>query len=141
MTSWLYDGKPFTPDMIGNNEAFVYRITDIESGKKYIGKKHFNHYKTLPPLKGKTRKRKVVKESDWLAYYGSNDELKALVAEKSRDCFRREILRLCRTKSEASYFEAKFQFEYDVLLDPDYFNEWIMVRVSRSHVKGAHLSF
>lgn len=132
---WLYKGKEFTSADINDDYGFVYLITEIATGRKYIGRKAFFSRKKLPPLKGKSRKRTKVTESDWQAYYGSNTTLKELVATHGPDGFRREILHLCRSSSECGYFEAKAQFDHDVLLDPTYFNDWIMCRVSRKHVQ------
>ena len=79
---WLFNGKEFDPtefdfkDLVG----FVYCITDLTNNKKYIGKKNFWSTNRLKPLKGKTRKRVVKKESDWIKYHGSNEEVKLLVA-------------------------------------------------------------
>jgi hypothetical protein len=134
---WLYEGKEFTsvdiPDKI---VGFVYQITDLENGMKYLGKKTLFNTKTLPPLKGQKKKRKKVTESDWQDYYGSNEKIKALVVSEGRDRFKREILKLCRSSSEATYWEAKLQFQFDVLLDPLYYNDYIMVRVSGSHMRA-----
>ena len=132
---WLYENKEFTSDMIGDNVGFVYEITDTHNGMKYIGKKWFRNTKKLPPLKGKSRKRTVVKESDWMDYYGSNNIIKSLVEEFGTDRFKREILKLCRTKGECTYYESKYQFERDVLLRDDYYNDFIMCRIQGSHVK------
>ncbi|MCM2433195.1 hypothetical protein [Agrobacterium rosae] len=132
---WLYQGKAFTSADINDHYGFVYLITDTETGRKYIGRKTFWSKRTLPPLKGKTRKRKTVTESDWQSYHGSNAALKELVALHGSDRFKREILHLCRSSSECSYYEAKTQFDHDALIRDDYFNDWIMCRVSRSHVK------
>jgi hypothetical protein len=66
---WLRNDVEFTSDMIGDYVGFVYIITDLTNNKMYVGKKLFESKRTLPPLKGKTRKRKVTKESDWMSYY------------------------------------------------------------------------
>jgi len=116
MSSWTYQGQPFTSDMIGDNVGFVYQISNLQNGKKYIGKKWFWSTRKLPPLKGKTRKRTVKKESDWMKYFGSSEEVKLLVEQHGEDNFQRDILRLCKTKGECTYYEAKFQFDFDVLL-------------------------
>ena len=57
---WYYKGKVFEPTEEELKEwiAFVYVITDKSNDKMYVGKKTFWSKKTLPPLKGKTRKRK-----------------------------------------------------------------------------------
>ena len=130
---WLYNEQELneTPEEF---QGFVYRITELDTGMMYIGKKFFWKPKILP--KNKTRKRRVRTrvESDWRDYYGSNKLVKQLVEEKGRDNYRREILRLCKTKGECSYYEAKLQFENDVLLNPKYYNEFIGCKIHASHI-------
>jgi hypothetical protein len=133
---WLYNGKEFTSDMIGDYVGFVYIITDKTNGKKYVGKKIFKSKRRLQPLKGNTRRRTKVVESDWQDYFGSSDEVKSLVEEHGRDSFVREILHLCNTKGEMGYLEAKAQFDRNVLLDDTYYNGIISCRIHRSHVKS-----
>ena len=58
---WTYNGEEFTSDMIEDYVGFVYIVTMKNTGKKYLGKKLFMSTRRLAPLKGKTRKRKVVK--------------------------------------------------------------------------------
>ena len=134
MTQWLYEGQPFDSDMIGDYVGFVYLITNLDNDKKYIGKKWFWSTKKLPPLKGKKRKRTVVKESDWKQYYGSSEEVKLLLEQLGKDNFKREILRLCKTKGECTYYEAKLQFDFDVLLRDDYYNEFIGCKIHSKHL-------
>ena len=134
MKNWLYQGQPFDSDMIGDYVGFVYLITNLQNDKKYIGKKWFWSTKKLPPLKGKKRKRTVVKESDWKQYYGSSEEVKLLLEQLGKDNFKREILRLCKTKGECTYYEAKLQFDFDVLLRDDYYNEFIGCKIHSKHL-------
>jgi len=134
MSSWTYQGQPFTSDMIGDYVGFVYQITNLQNDKKYIGKKWFWSTKKLPPLKGKKRKRTVKKESDWQKYFGSSEEVKLLVEQHGHDNFKREILRLCSTKGECTYYEAKYQFDLDVLLRDDYYNEFIGCKIHSKHL-------
>lgn len=133
---WFYKEKEFTSEMIGDNVGFVYMITNLTNDKKYIGKKIFKSTRKLPPLKGKSRRRTKIIESDWQNYFSSSDELKTLVEERGPDAFRREILHLCRTKGEMSYLELKEQMEREVLLNDDYYNGIIQVKIHRTHVKG-----
>jgi len=133
---WYYEGEEFTSEMIEDYVGFVYLITDLTNGKKYVGKKLFVSKRKLPPLKGKTRKRTVIKESDWKDYFGSSDEVKSLVESNGRDSFRREILHLCNSKGEMSYLEAKEQFDREVLLSDEYYNGIINCKIHRSHVKS-----
>jgi hypothetical protein len=126
---WLYNGSPFND--IGEYVGFVYIITNLTNNRKYIGKKNFYFTKTRT-VKGKKKRVKV--ESDWREYYGSNKELLEDIEKSGKENFKREILRLCRSKGEFSYFEAKFQFENNVLESDDYYNTWIMVRVHKKHL-------
>lgn len=138
---WYYDGVEFTSEMIEDYIGYVYCITDLKNNKKYIGKKLFRSTRRLAPLKGKTRKRTVIKESDWQDYFGSSEEVKLLVSELGSDNFKREILHLCNTKGELSYMELKEQMIREVLLSDDYYNGIIQVKIHRSHVKNLKKKF
>lgn len=129
---WLYNGKEFTDEDIGDNIAFVYIITNLLNNRKYLGKKGFYFLKTRQ-VKGKKKRFKI--NSDWLEYYGSNVELQNDVLLYGPDCFRREIIQLCKTKGEASYYEAKWQFNTDCILDEKFYNKWISCKISQNHVK------
>lgn len=133
---WYYKNKEFDPthDELSSWVGFVYELEDKSNGKKYIGKKLLWSKRRLPPLKGKKRKRVQVKESDWKDYYGSNEEVKGLVESHGGDRFIRRVLRLCKTKGELSYYEAKEQFDKDVLFDPMYYNEFIGLKVHSKHL-------
>lgn len=134
---WYYNEEAFeeTPE---EYQGFVYMITELDTGKKYIGKKFFWKPKILP--KTKTRKRRVRTrvESDWRKYYGSSVEVKSLVEEKGVDNYKRDILYLCRTKGECSYYEAKLQFQYDVLLSDDFYNEFIGCKIHSKHIRNTN---
>lgn len=131
---WYYNNEAFTSEMIEEYIGFVYCITDTRNNKKYIGKKTFKSKRTLPPLKGKTRRRKVIKESDWMSYYGSSEEVKNLVEQNGEEIFHREILHLCNTKGEMSYLELYEQIKNHVLLDEDFYNGIVQCKIHRSHV-------
>jgi hypothetical protein len=133
--TWYYKDKPFTSDMICEYVGFVYEITDLSNDKKYIGKKGLVSKRKLPPLKGQKRRRVKIIETDWQDYTGSNDVLNQLVEEYGIEKFYREILHLCKSKSEMSYYEAKLQFETDCLLKPEqYYNEFIGCKINRRHL-------
>ena len=136
MEQWIYENKVFEPAQIEDWAGFVYLITDLSNNKKYVGKKNFWSTRRLPPLKGKTRRRIKKTESDWQDYFGSNEEVKLLVEQNGRSNFKREIIRLCKTKGEMSYFEAKEQFDREVLFKDDYYNEFIGCKIHAKHVKN-----
>ena len=130
---WVYDNNEFneTPDEF---QGFVYMITELDTGKKYIGKKFFWKPKILPVTKSRKRRVRTRVESDWRTYYGSNKEVQSLVESKGKDNYKREILRLCKTKGECSYYEAKLQFQYDVLLSDEFYNEFIGCKIHSKHI-------
>lgn len=133
---WYYNEKEFTSEMIEDYIGFVYLITDLSNNKKYVGKKTLQSKRKLPPLKGKKRRRTKIVESNWQDYFGSSEEVNRLVEEHGRDNFKREILHLCKSKGEMSYLEVKEQIEREVLLDDEYYNGIIQVKIHRSHVKS-----
>jgi hypothetical protein len=131
--NWLYNDTIFTEQDIGENYGFIYLITNMVNGRKYIGKKFF--YSTKSKIvKGKKKKFKIT--SDWQTYYGSSAELQKDIDSIGVSNFKREILYLCKSKGECGYLEAKEQFDRCVLESEQYYNNWIMVRVRKSHIKA-----
>lgn len=130
---WYYDDQVFeeTPE---EYQGFVYEITELDTGKKYIGKKNFWKPKTLPKTKTRKRRIRTRTESDWRLYYGSSEQVKQLLVEKGSDNFKRVILKLCKTKGEMSYYEAKLQFQFDVLFSDEYYNEFISCKIHSKHL-------
>lgn len=129
---WTIDNNFVTDEVVEGYTAFVYQITNLKTNKKYIGKKRLQFTKTRSVKK---KKKKVKVPSDWKTYYGSNKELLADVEKHGEKNFKREVLRLCKTLGESTYWEAHYQFTEGVLLKPDeYYNEWIMCKVRRSHL-------
>jgi len=136
---WKYQGEN-VEDLPDDCVGFVYLITNLITGRKYIGKKlaKFSKttYKTVK-LKNGTKKKKKIRskiDSDWQEYYGSSNELSADVANLGKENFSREILYYCRSKAECSYIEAREQFDRKVLESTDYYNGQISVRVHGSHI-------
>ena len=130
---WKYEGREVTDEDIVGHIGFVYQITNRANGMRYIGKKSLTKIKTRQ-VKGKKKREKV--ESDWKTYWSSSDRLKLDVQLYGEHIFDREILRFCSSKSECSYYEAKYQFEHDVLLSDQWYNDFIMVRVNSRHLKS-----
>lgn len=122
---WIYKDKEIhnIDDIPEDTFGFVYEVHHLQTGKKYIGKKQLMSNRTLPPLKGQKRKRKVIKESDWKTYYGSQKEIKEVVKESNGEGFNREILQFCFTKKQLTYYELKWQFAKEVLERDDYLND------------------
>ena len=134
---WYYENKEYneTPE---EYQGFVYLITELDTGKKYIGKKNFWRPKVLPKNSKRNRRVRTRVESDWKKYFGSNKEVQGLVESKGIENYKREILHFCKTKGEMSYYEAKLQFDHDVLLRDDYYNEFIGCKIHSKHIRGLH---
>jgi hypothetical protein len=132
MISWIYKGENIsTIEQLGANcHGFVYKITNLKDGRFYIGRKILRNTlnkaltkKELSEQTGpgrKPTKRRVVKESNWLKYWGSNKPLLEDVKELGEDNFEREIIQLTFSKKELTYYELHYQCVYRVLLTDSY---------------------
>lgn len=145
--NWFFENKEIldlnclpTPTPYG----FIYKITHIPSGKMYLGRKNLyternvklgkkelsiiKEERKLNKVQGKLpSKKKVIKESDWKTYYGSNAELKELVKKEGELNFKKEILMFCKDKKHLTYFETKILFLENVLENNElYYNNNIL---------------
>ena len=129
---WSYQGTTFTSDDIDDFFGFVYRITNLQTGKQYIGRKYFTQRR-----KPRGGKRRVTSESDWKKYYGSSDELKADVKTFGKPNFNREIISLHKTLGKTNYEETRQLFLHNVLTEalddgtPAYYNSNVLGRYYR----------
>ena len=126
--------EDFPPSTFG----FIYRVIHIPSGKIYIGKKVLKFTrkakltkKDLAMYEGvqgrKPSFKKVVKESDWKTYWGSNKTLLELFKTEPKENFKREILTLSPNKKLLTYEETKALFIYEVIEKPkEFFNDNIL---------------
>ena len=134
---WTYQGSTFTSTDIDNFFGFVYRITNLQDGREYIGRKYFWKFRTP-----RGKKRKVKSESDWKKYYGSCPELKEEIEQFGRQSFSRTILSLHSTKGRTNYEETRQLFYNKVLTEsldngiPKYYNSNILSRYFRKNYYG-----
>lgn len=110
---WTYKNKKIT-DIVPGKIGFIYIITELDTGKKYIGKKNFYF--------GKGKKQK---ESDWKKYWGSNKELKSNIKNNPSN-YKRHIIMFCERAKELSYREAELLFKHKVLESNKYYNSNIL---------------
>jgi hypothetical protein len=131
-------------DFPENAIGFIYRVTNIITNRFYIGRKvlYNNNNKTLTKKEieawikpGRVpRKKKVIKESDWLTYFGSNKNLNLERKELGNEIFTREILQLCYSKKQLTYWEVYWQMKLDVLRIDSY-NDNIQGRFYRKDLE------
>jgi len=141
MVSWLYKGGKIKD--IGNvnvisHFGFIYKITHIPTGRIYYGRKNFftnrniklgkkelailREERKIKGMRGRVPSKKlVVKESDWLTYWGSNKPLLKQIKKEGEENFRREILEFANTKKHLTYLETELLFKNKVLFHPDKF--------------------
>jgi len=149
MKNWLYNNKEIKEiDDFGKNVfGFIYKITNKETGKFYIGKKTLSFVRNKKLGKKETaalkeerknqsmrgavpKKKKVITESDWKDYFGSSKELTDEINKIGKDKYSREILQLSYNSKQNTYFEVLYQMKYDVLRRDDCFNNSILGKFS-----------
>ena len=137
---WFYNEQEIT-ELPEDKIGFVYLITNLVTGRRYIGKKLSKFSKVkykMVTQKNGVKKRKKLRskiDSDWQTYWSSSPEVKADVVALGENKFRREILYFCDSKGQLSYVEAREQFARRALENPtDWYNGIIQCRIHRSHV-------
>ena len=133
-----YDSVEKFPE---NCVGFVYKITNIKTGKFYIGKKSlFSNVrkkltkKELAEYSGpgrKPTKKLVTSESNWLDYWGSNKGILQEIREEGTDNFRKEILKFCFNKKQLTYWEVHYQCVNEVLLTDKSYNDNVLAKFFR----------
>lgn len=132
--SWIYLNQQ-VEDPPENAVAFVYLITNMVTGRMYVGKKRLSLVRRVK-RKGKTKRKVSRTDSGWRNYWGSNKTLLEEIDRNGSQYYKREILRWCTTLSEASYFETKEIFLRDCLLNPVlYYNEWVTCKITSKHMQ------
>lgn len=130
---WYHNNKIIysIEDLPENAHGIIYKISRIDDGKFYIGKKNLYSERNVKmgkkeaaKITDKRRKltKKVKKESDWKSYYGSEDILKRDVKELGEEMFKREIIHVCFNKKSLTYQELRHQFLNGCLESDNCFN-------------------
>jgi len=137
--TWSYQGRVITSisDMPKGTYGFIYEVIYKPTDTRYIGKKvlFFERNKRLGKkasealreeraekgLRGRVPlKQKVVSESDWVSYFGSQKEILTLSKEdNSGKNWEKRILQFVPTKKLLTYYETKYLFKNGILEDKD----------------------
>lgn len=107
---WVFPHEFEIKDWFG----FLYRITEINTGMEYVGKKQLHQHLRVA-VKGKVNKKKVTKESDWKKYQGSSVRLNLAIAANGKDNYLFEIVSLHQTRASLVYAEVRLQITEEVL--------------------------
>lgn len=107
---WTFEGLPVTDH--NYFYGFVYLITNLITGKKYIGRKYF----------WKRSKGKYT-ESNWRDYYGSSKFLDEDILKYGKENFKREILSLHKNRKAVNYSELEMIIKTNAIFDDNYYNK------------------
>ena len=123
MSHWLYKNKTLEEAPKGYF-GFVYLITNLKSGRKYIGRKYFGTTRRVK-VAGKKRRKVIRKDSNWKEYTGSSKELNNDIKTLGMLQFRFEILILGRTKGQVKYLEENIHHRFHVASSYEFYNDCI----------------
>ena len=133
--TWVHQGRVITSikDMPEGTYGFIYEVIYKPTDVRYIGKKvlYFERNKRLGKkalaalreerskkgLRGRVPiKQKVITESDWKDYFGSQKEIVTLSQEDNAgENWEKRILEFVPNKKLLTYYETKHLFKNDVL--------------------------
>ena len=137
--TWTHQGRVITSikDMPEGTYGFIYEVIYKPTDVRYIGKKvlFFERNKRLGKkalealkeeraekgLRGRVPlKQKVVSESDWVSYFGSQKEILTLSKEDNTGKnWEKRILQFVSSKKLLTYYETKYLFKNGILEDKD----------------------
>ena len=134
--SWIYRDTEVSnlSDIPEGVLGFIYLIINEDTKEYYIGRKNLYSQRTLPPLKGTKRKRKVTKESDWLRYQSSN------ITVKQWNSPMKEIIEYCYTKKMLTYRELQAIVCMNGLEDPKCMNDNVLGKFYSGDFKKGSIS-
>jgi hypothetical protein len=129
---WTYRGKKIQShdDLHSDCTDIVYVINYFDDFY-YIGKKAVRAKRKYPPLKGKVRPRRLMKNLPFVDYEGSI-ETDLRIASKM-------IIYQCNSRKTSTYLEAKLLFRNDILGDHKSLNDNILGKFFKKDTFGVLL--
>jgi hypothetical protein len=131
--SWLYNGSILNDEDIPAKAAgFVYMLTYLPTGQRYIGRKLLTKSHTRQKNKKIIRSRV---ESDWRDYWSSSPDIKSTIErEGSTDNFVREILLFADTKGQLNYLEERLLYSVGALESEFWLNSNIRAKMFKRNI-------
>ncbi|MCP4489797.1 MAG: hypothetical protein GY820_21140 [Gammaproteobacteria bacterium] len=131
VVTWEYNGNKIEShdDLYPECTDFVYVIT-FEGGAMYIGKKAVRAMRKYPPLKGKKRCRRKMKNLPFENYCGSFDNVKNFTPVK------KEILYQCSSRKSATYLEVATLIGLNAIFNDCFINENISGTFFKNSLDG-----
>lgn len=130
---WIYKGDKITSvdQMPAKTAGFIYMITYLPTGQRYIGRK------LIDKAHRRQKNKKIIRsrvESDWREYWSSSPEIKLLIEEGGTDKFVREILVFADSKGKLNYLEEKFLYCVSALESEDWINSNIRSKMYKRNI-------
>lgn len=131
---WQYNGRELRDeDIVPGSMGFIYLITQLSTGKFYIGRKLLTSASSKM-VNGK--KKKVRKESDWKNYWSSSPKIKQWIEDAGGTAdFTKEIISFCQSKGSLAYSEELALYSVGALESDKWINDNIRSKIYRSWVK------
>ena len=130
--SWLYRGSILNDDDIPKKAAgFVYMLTYLPTGQRYIGRK------LLTKSHRRQKNKKIIRsrvESDWRDYWSSSPDIKRIIESEGTDNFVREVLLFAGTRGQLNYLEEKFLYYVGAMESEFWMNSNIRAKMFKRNI-------
>lgn len=130
--TWLYNGSPLDDEDIPvKSQGFVYMLTYLPTGQRYIGRK------LLTKSHRRQKNKKIIRsrvESDWRDYWSSSPDIKILIESGGPENFVREILMFADTKGQLNYLEERLLYSVGALESEFWLNGNIRAKMFKRNI-------
>ena len=128
---WMFNGgKILSHDNLHPECTDIVYVITYSNQLKYIGKKAVRAMRKYPPLKGKKRCRRKMKDLPFANYQGSHEKAKEMTAVT------KQIIYQCSQRKTATYLEAQLLFKHEAIFSDKYINENISGTFFKNSLDG-----
>ena len=130
--TWLYNGSILNDEDIPvKAQGFVYMLTYLPTGQRYIGRK------LMTKSHRRQKNKKIIRsrvESDWRDYWSSSPDIKVLIESGGAENFVREILMFADTKGQLNYLEERLLYSVGALESEFWLNGNIRAKMFKRNI-------